>query len=80
MNRQRSEEFLDRLSVIVPGGANSNARCGSAIAVDRGEGAELVDLDGNRYIDYILGFGPILLGHAHPSVVAAVTGTAASVR
>ena len=72
MSRQRSEEFLNRLSWVVPGGASANARCGSPIAIACGEGAELIDLDGNRYVDYILGFGPILLGHGHPEVAEAV--------
>ncbi len=69
----RSEAFLRRMARLVPGGASSNARVGSPIAVARGEGAELVDLDGNRYIDYILGFGPILLGHANEEVTMSVT-------
>jgi glutamate-1-semialdehyde 2,1-aminomutase len=67
-----SSRFLARMSELVPGGASSNARCGSPIAIARGEGAELIDLDGNRYIDYVLGFGPVLLGHGHPPVTEAV--------
>jgi glutamate-1-semialdehyde 2,1-aminomutase len=45
--------------------------------VERGEGAELVDVDGNRYIDYVCSWGPLIAGHAHPDVVAAVTEVAA---
>jgi glutamate-1-semialdehyde 2,1-aminomutase len=42
------------------------------LVVDRGDGAHVYDLDGNRYVDYILGFGPVVLGHGHPPVAAAV--------
>ena len=60
------------MAQIVPGGANSNARVGSSIAVRRACGADLFDMDGNRFVDYILGFGSVLLGHAHPVVTEAV--------
>jgi len=73
MRTEHSQAFLRQLSSLVPGGASSNARCGSAIAVLSGDGAELKDLDGNSYIDYILGFGPVLLGHGHPLVAQAVS-------
>ena len=69
----KSKTFLKEMSQIVPGGASSNARCGIPIAAVKGRGSELIDMDGNRYIDYILGFGPILLGHAHPKVAQAVS-------
>jgi glutamate-1-semialdehyde 2,1-aminomutase len=46
------------------------------IFVERGEGAELVDVDGNRYVDWVCSWGPLILGHAHPHVVAAVVGAA----
>ena len=48
------------------------------IFVARGEGAELVDVDGNRYVDWMMSWGPLIAGHAHPDVVAAVTAAAAS--
>jgi glutamate-1-semialdehyde 2,1-aminomutase len=47
------------------------------IFVERGEGCELVDVDGNRYLDWVGSWGPLILGHAHPEVVAAVTEAAA---
>src|SRR5213079_2053691 len=47
------------------------------IFVSRGEGAELIDVDGNRYVDYVCSWGPLILGHAHPAVVAAVQAAAA---
>jgi glutamate-1-semialdehyde 2,1-aminomutase len=49
---------------------------GSPVFVERGEGAYLVDVDGNRYVDYVLSWGPLILGHAHPRVVAAVEDAA----
>ena len=60
----------------MPGGVNSPARAfggvgGEPIVVERGEGAYLWDVDGNRYIDYVGSWGPLILGHAHPAVVAA---------
>lgn len=69
---KKSGEFLARMAQIVPGSASSNVRTRNTIAVSRGIGGELIDLDGNRYIDYILGFGPILLGHGHPAVTESV--------
>ena len=45
---------------------------GQPLFIDRGEGAYLIDVDGNRYIDYVLSWGPLILGHAHPQIVAAL--------
>jgi glutamate-1-semialdehyde 2,1-aminomutase len=61
----------------MPGGVNSPARAfggvgGEPIVVERGEGPYLWDVDGNRYIDYVGSWGPLILGHAYPAVVAAV--------
>jgi glutamate-1-semialdehyde 2,1-aminomutase len=61
----------------MPGGVNSPARAfgavgGEPVVVDRGEGAYLWDVDGNRYIDYVGSWGPMILGHGHPAVVAAL--------
>jgi glutamate-1-semialdehyde 2,1-aminomutase len=47
------------------------------IFIDRGEGCELVDVDGNRYVDWVCSWGPLILGHAHPAVIGAVTDAAA---
>lgn len=65
----------------MPGGVNSPARAfggvgGEPIVVERGQGAYLWDVDGNRYIDYVGSWGPLILGHAHPQVVAAVEAAA----
>ena len=67
----------------MPGGVNSPARAfggvgGEPIFIDRGRGRLSVRLDGNRYIDYIGSWGPMILGHGHPAVVAAVEAAAAT--
>jgi glutamate-1-semialdehyde 2,1-aminomutase len=78
----RSAELYRRALELMPGGVNSPVRAMRSIGrdhpiyVDRGEGAELVDVDGNRYVDWVCSWGPLILGHAHPSVVAAVTEAA----
>ncbi len=77
MKRQRSQELFARSKRSIPGGVNSPARAFGAVGgeppfIDRGEGAFLVDVDGNRYIDYVGSWGPLILGHGHPEVVAAV--------
>ncbi|MGH3111505.1 MAG: glutamate-1-semialdehyde 2,1-aminomutase, partial [Gaiellaceae bacterium] len=61
----------------MPGGVSSPVRAFKAVGgtpffVERGEGAYLVDVDGNRYVDYVLSWGPLILGHAHPRVVSAL--------
>ena len=48
------------------------------VFVARGEGAELVDVDGNRYVDWVMSWGPLIAGHAHPEVVSAVQAAAAA--
>jgi len=71
--RRRSEELATRASARIPGGVNSNVRLdGPRIFFARAEGAWLWDVDGNDYVDYLLGQGPAFLGHASPSVINAV--------
>jgi glutamate-1-semialdehyde 2,1-aminomutase len=77
----RSAELYARAVSAVPGGVNSPVRAMRAIGRDpvfvaRGEGAELVDVDGNRFVDYVCSWGPLIAGHAHPDVVAAVVDAA----
>jgi glutamate-1-semialdehyde 2,1-aminomutase len=77
MKRARSEVLFDEALGLMPGGVSSPVRAfravgGSPFFVERGEGAYLVDVDGNRYLDYVLSWGPLILGHAHPRVVAAL--------
>ncbi|MCL2304791.1 MAG: glutamate-1-semialdehyde 2,1-aminomutase [Planctomycetaceae bacterium] len=77
MNRERSHEIFTRAQSLIPGGVNSPARAfggvgGEPVVFDRGEGAFLYDVDGNRYLDYVQSWGPMILGHKHPLVVAAL--------
>jgi len=74
--KRRSEELFTRAQKIIPGGVNSPVRAFRAVGgtprfVARGEGAHLVDVDGNTYVDYVMSWGPLILGHAHPDVLAA---------
>ncbi|HEX9036866.1 MAG TPA: glutamate-1-semialdehyde 2,1-aminomutase [Ktedonobacterales bacterium] len=81
MKRPRSEELFSRARQVIPGGVNSPVRAfravgGQPVFIERGEGAYLYDVDGRRYIDYMGSWGPLILGHAHPRVVEAVTRAA----
>ena len=67
----------------LPGGVNSPVRAMRAIGrgpifVERGHGAELIDVDGNRYVDYVCSWGPLIHGHAHPEILAAISEAAAA--
>jgi len=78
----RSADYYRRALELMPGGVNSPVRAMRAIGRDpifiaRGEGAELFDVDGNRYVDYVCSWGPLIHGHAHPGVLAAVAEAAA---
>ena len=78
----RSAALYERASKVLPGGVNSPVRAMRAIGrapifIDHAAGAEIVDVDGNSYIDYVCSWGPLIAGHAHPSVVAAVCEAAA---
>ena len=77
----RSQELYARALDLLPGGVNSPVRAMEAIGrnpifVARGEGAELVDVDGNPYVDWMMSWGPLIAGHAHPQVVEAVRAAA----
>jgi glutamate-1-semialdehyde 2,1-aminomutase len=77
MDTSTSEVLYQRALRLLPGGVNSPVRAMRAIGrrpifVARGEGAELVDVDGNRYLDYVCSWGPLILGHADRDVVGAV--------
>ena len=79
---KRSAALFERANQLFPGGVNSPVRAfksvgGTPLFIDRAEGAYVWDADGNRYIDYMGSWGPAIVGHAHPEVVAAIT-TAAS--
>jgi len=73
----RSEALFDRACQLLPGGVNSPVRAfkavgGSPIFIDHAKGARVFDVDGHGYIDYLGSWGPMILGHAHPSVVEAI--------
>ncbi|MDX6706291.1 MAG: glutamate-semialdehyde -aminomutase [Solirubrobacteraceae bacterium] len=77
----RSIELYDRALNYLPGGVNSPVRAMRSIGrapifVQRAEGAELVDVDNNRYVDWVCSWGPLIHGHAHPAIVEAVTRAA----
>jgi glutamate-1-semialdehyde 2,1-aminomutase len=78
----RSAELYRRALHVLPGGVNSPVRAMRAIGrdpifVERGAGAELTDVDGNTYVDYVCSWGPLILGHAHPAVLEAIGAAAA---
>lgn len=80
--REASERAFARALHVMPGGVNSPVRAfravgGTPFFADRGEGPFLYDIDGNRYIDYLLSWGPLIWGHAHPDIVKAVQEAAA---
>lgn len=77
MNRTKSHALFSQAKQLMPGGVNSPARAfgavgGEPVVIDRGEGAFLFDVDGNRYIDFVGSWGPMILGHRHPAVLAAI--------
>ncbi len=73
----RSEQLFNAAQQHIPGGVNSPVRAfravgGTPIFFERGQGAYLFDADANRYIDYVQSWGPMILGHGHPAVLAAI--------
>ncbi len=76
-NTEGSARLFERAVRVLPGGVNSPVRAMRQIGrepifIERGEGCELVDVDGNRYVDWVGSWGPLILGHAHPGVLAAI--------
>lgn len=81
MNTEKSETLFKHAQQLIPGGVNSPVRAFGSVGgtprfIERGEGAYFWDVDGNRYIDYVLSWGPLTLGHAHPAVLEAIEQTA----
>jgi glutamate-1-semialdehyde 2,1-aminomutase len=77
VQRSQSQQAYQRACELIPGGVNSPARAfggvgGNPIFIARGDGPFLIDVDGNRYLDYCGSWGPLILGHCHPRVTAAV--------
>ena len=80
MNHDASHDLFTRAQSLMPGGVNSPVRAfksvgGEPFFARRAEGAYLIDVDGNRYVDYIGSWGPMIAGHAHPQVLDAVART-----
>jgi glutamate-1-semialdehyde 2,1-aminomutase len=76
----KSADLFTRASAVIPGGVNSPVRAFAGVGgtppfIERAEGAFLFDVDGNRYIDYVGSWGPMIAGHAHPEIIAAVAET-----
>ncbi len=77
-----SERLFKLAQELMPGGVNSPVRAWQAVGgtprlIVRGQGAQIFDADGNAYLDYMSSWGPLILGHAHPQVVAAIERAAA---
>ena len=78
LNLTKSTAAFQHAKSIIPGGVNSPVRAfrsvgGSPIFFDHGAGSRVTDIDGNTYIDYVLSWGPLILGHAHPEVIERTT-------
>jgi glutamate-1-semialdehyde 2,1-aminomutase len=79
MNTEESRKAFEEAQRVLPGGVNSPVRAfravgGKPLFVKRGHGAWIEDLDGNRYVDHVCSWGPLILGHAHPEVIKALQG------
>ena len=74
---ERSRQAFAKAQKVIPGGVNSPVRAFKSVGrdpvfIDRGAGAHIWDIDGNRYLDYVGSWGPLIVGHAHPDVVAVI--------
>src|SRR4030066_341522 len=77
MKTKKSKELFEEAKKLIPGGVNSPVRAfkavgGTPIFIDRARGSKIYDVDGNFYIDYVLSWGPLILGHTHPKVINAL--------
>ncbi|HUX42059.1 MAG TPA: glutamate-1-semialdehyde 2,1-aminomutase [Rectinemataceae bacterium] len=77
MNIEKSRKLFAEAQTLMPGGVSSPVRAfravgGQPLFIDRGENAWMYDVDGNRFVDYVLSWGPLILGHSHPGVVKAL--------
>ncbi|MBR2758513.1 MAG: aminotransferase class III-fold pyridoxal phosphate-dependent enzyme, partial [Exiguobacterium sp.] len=76
-NQTRSQEAFEQARPLMPGGVNSPVRAYKSVGMtpifaERGEGSRVYDIDGNEYIDYVLSWGPLILGHRDPVVTKAI--------
>jgi glutamate-1-semialdehyde 2,1-aminomutase len=77
----RSARLMERAVKRLPGGVNSPVRAfrsvgGDPLFMERGDGSTIFDVDGNSFVDYVMSYGPLVLGHTHPDVIAAIERTA----
>ncbi len=77
MKKEKSKQLFKEAAAIIPGGVNSPVRACRSVGMDplfieRADGAHIYDVDGNRFIDYIGSWGPMILGHRHPAVLSAI--------
>lgn len=80
MKGYRSRKLWKIAKEYIPGGVNSPVRAfkgvgGNPVFIKKGKGSKIYDVDGNSYIDYVLSWGPLILGHAHPAILKAINGT-----
>ncbi len=81
MNNTKSTSEFQRASKLIPGGVNSPVRAfksinGQPIFIEKAKGSKITDIDGNEYIDFVSSWGPLILGHAHETVINAIKETA----
>ncbi|MDY6825468.1 MAG: glutamate-1-semialdehyde 2,1-aminomutase [Thermodesulfobacteriota bacterium] len=77
MNRNKSDALFEKASKLIPGGVNSPVRSGKSVGttplfIQSAQGAEIIDADSNRYIDFVGSWGPMIVGHNHMAVISAV--------
>jgi glutamate-1-semialdehyde 2,1-aminomutase len=77
MKYKKSHRLYKKAYDVIPGGVNSPVRAfkavgGKPVFIDRSQGSKIYDVDGNVYIDYVLSWGPLILGHAHPNIIKAL--------
>lgn len=82
LDTTKSDKLFQKAQTLIPGGVNSPVRAFRSVGrtplfIKEAIGAQLTDVDGNRYIDYVGSWGPMILGHAHPEVIEAIRKTAA---
>ena len=83
INRTKSAALFEQAKTYFPGGVNSPVRAfksveGPPVFFNKGKGSHVWDVDGNEYIDFCCSWGPLILGHAHPMVNAAILETVAN--
>ena len=77
MKWKKSQRLFKKAQELIPGGVNSPVRAfkavsGNPLFIQKAKGSKIYDVDGNEYIDYVLSWGPLILGHAHPDIVKAL--------